>query len=623
MKYLLHRYTILLIDVLFTAISLLLAFLVRSEFHLPIRNQEFLSSSWPFFMLIQPAIFYLFGTHRLMISRITFEDSVRLLGSISAGTLLLALIVYPAHGFAFPRSIFILFPLILATQVISLRYFGRFLYERRKRLRRKGDQAPQTGAPRRTLVVGAGNSGIQLMRALRNNPAYRPIGFLDDDPALQGKELAGMPILGRVAQVVEVASRLQAEEVLLAIPSADGSLIRSILQSLLPLKIPVRILPRMLDSLEGRNPTSQLRQIRLDDLLRRAAIVFEDKRLADMVAGKRILVTGAAGSIGSELCRQLLKLGPQQLILVDMAESPLYEISRELEESGAATVVHVHLADITRLALLEPIFSQHHPQWVFHAAAYKHVPLLESHPHVAITNNLRGGLNVAELARRFQVERVLLVSTDKAVNPTNLMGMTKRILEHLFLAESRKGPRFSVVRFGNVLGSQGSIIPTFERQLAQGGPLTVTHPEIRRYFMTIPEAVQLVLQACSMGEGGEIYVLDMGEPVRILDLARDFIELNGFRPGVDIEIRFIGLRPGEKLFEELFSHQELMVETHHPKIRVAKGGPAPKEILRQVEELLAYAEQRDARAFSLLESLVPEAKWVRSQLLEDSQVTPF
>jgi FlaA1/EpsC-like NDP-sugar epimerase len=622
LKYLLHRYSILFIDVLFTVIALLLAFLVRSEFHLPIRNQEFLASSWPFFLLIQPAVFYLFGTHRLMISRITFEDSVRLLASIATGTLLLALIVYPAHGFAFPRSIFILFPLILAAQVISLRYFGRFLYERRKQLRRKVEQPPQTGAPRRTLVVGAGSSGIQLMRALRNNPAYRPIGFLDDDATLQGKELVGLPILGRVDQVVAVATQQQAEEVLLAIPSADGSLIRSILQSLVPLKIPVRILPRMLDSLEGRNPTSQLRQIRLDDLLRRAAIVLENECLSERVTGKRILVTGAAGSIGSELCRQLLKLGPQQLILVDMAESPLYEISRELEEAGAAKIVHVHLADITRLALLEPIFSQHRPQWVFHAAAYKHVPLLESHPHVAITNNLRGGLNVAELARRHQVERVVLVSTDKAVNPTNLMGMTKRILEHLFLAEGHGETRFSVVRFGNVLGSQGSIIPTFERQLAQGGPLTVTHPEIRRFFMTIPEAVQLVLQACSMGEGGEIYVLDMGEPVRILDLARDFIELNGFRPDVDIEIRFIGLRPGEKLFEELFSHQEVMVETPHPKIRVAKGGPAPKDILPQVEKLLTYAEQRDARAFALLESMVPEATWHRSQLWEDSQVTP-
>ncbi|MCB1052270.1 MAG: polysaccharide biosynthesis protein [Acidobacteria bacterium] len=614
MEILLNRYVILVIDLMFTALALFLAYFVRSEFHWPFRNDHFFYSSWPFFITIQPLIFYLMGTHRLIITRITFEDSVRLLSAIALGTLLLFVVVYSAHGFSYPRSIFILFPLILSSEVISLRYFGRYFYERRKRARRSLKPASSVLDAKRILIIGAGHSGIQLVRALLHHPSYKLVGFVDDDPGLAGKQLFGLSILGKVHEAAEMVAQYKVDEVLFAIPSADGSFVRQTLKDLRPLKVPVRILPRMLDSLDIKNPTTQLRSVKLEDLLRRSPVDLDLTQIKSLLAGKRILITGAAGSIGSEVCRQILHFHPEKLVLVDMAESPLYEIDRELSEYGTETQIHACLADITHQANLQHLFEVHQPEVVFHAAAYKHVPMLEHHPFIGILNNLAGGKNVADLACQYKCEKVVLISTDKAVNPTNLMGMTKRALEHYFRFKGQdSSTHFSIVRFGNVLGSQGSLIPTFERQLRKGGPLTVTHPEITRFFMTIPEATQLVLQAGAMGQGGEIFVLDMGESVRIYDLARDFIELSGFEVDNDIAIQITGLRPGEKLFEELFAQGEKEVSTQHPKIRRALGDQLPTQIEFLFSQTIQLALQTDRHAFQKLIEMVPEATWSPNQ----------
>ncbi|MCB1041449.1 MAG: polysaccharide biosynthesis protein [Acidobacteria bacterium] len=605
MNFLFNRYVILLLDAFFSLAAFWLSFFVRSEFQTDILYKEHFYHGIIPVVVIQTAVFLLLGTHKLSLLRITFEDSVRLLTSIAVGAGAAGGFLYFSHPSGYPRSIFVLYPMILAGLVISLRFFGRFAHEERHRTKKKA--AKPTGSVMKSIIIaGAGTSGVQLVRALRHQNRIRIVGFLDDDPLLQGKELCNLPILGRTEDVIQIAAKVPFQEIIIAMPSASGDRLKRLLGLLRPLGVPIKTMPNLTDFVEGKNPATQLRSINLEDLLRRDPVILDLSQIERHLRGNCVLVTGAAGSIGSELCRQIVQFMPDHLLLVDVAESPLYEIECELKERFPELNCTAVLLDLRDRSLLNDLFASHEPQIVFHAAAYKHVPMVELNPKSGIINNIEGGKNVADLALEFQCERFILISTDKAVNPTNLMGATKRVLEKYILGLNGRGNcRFITVRFGNVLGSKGSLIPIFERQLKQGGPLTVTHPEITRFFMTIPEATQLVLQAASMGRGGEIFVLDMGEPVRIMEIARDFIELHGFEVGIDVDIAITGLRPGEKLFEELFAINEAQEKTSHKKILMAKQS-AQVVVDAEVDRLIESATSQNGDIASVLKAIVPE-----------------
>jgi FlaA1/EpsC-like NDP-sugar epimerase len=438
---------------------------------------------------------------------------------------------------------------------------------------------------------------------------YEVVGFIDDDPAKQGIRIHDIPVLGQVEQLPEICKEKNIEEVAIAMPSATVPQRRRVVQVCQGTKVRFRTVPAMTDIATGKFKVSQIRDVDINDLLGREAIQLDTDLIEAFIKGKTTLVTGAGGSIGSEMSRQICRFGPKLLLLVEQAENPLFYIERELRESFPDIAMTAVICDITDKSRVEDIFGKYKPEIIIHAAAHKHVPLMEGNPGEAIKNNVVGSRTVADAADKFGASSFVMISTDKAVNPTSIMGSSKRVAE-LYVQDLNRTSKthFVTVRFGNVLGSEGSVVPIFKKQIAQGGPVTVTHPEMKRYFMTIPEASQLVLQAASMGKGGEIFVLDMGDPVKIVDLATELITLSGFRPGVDIEISFTGLRPGEKLFEELSIKGEDMQETRHPKIGIWKNIPMDRDHLRaKIEELVALAKIGEHPAIAAkIKELVPE-----------------
>jgi FlaA1/EpsC-like NDP-sugar epimerase len=453
------------------------------------------------------------------------------------------------------------------------------------------------GIVRRFLIVGAGNAGEALLREMirRKDSQYEVVGFVDDDPAKQGTEINGIPVLGKVDDLPAICNKQSIDEIAIAIPSASRKQLRHVVQVCQGAKIRFSTVPSLTDIAEGKLQVSQMRDVDINDLLGREVVNLDMEQIRVFLKDKVILVTGAGGSIGSEMCRQVCAFEPRTLLLLEQAENPLFFIERELLKSFPKVALESVIADITDKTRMEQLFTRYRPQVVIHAAAHKHVPLMEQNPGEAIKNNINGTRTVANAADAFGSECFVMISTDKAVNPTSIMGSSKRVAE-MYIQDLNVTSKthFVTVRFGNVLGSNGSVVPIFKQQIAAGGPVTVTHPEMRRYFMTIPEASQLVLQAATMGQGGEIFVLDMGEPVKIVDLARELITLSGFRPGEDIEIEFSGLRPGEKLFEELSIEGENMVPTKHPKIAVWKNIPKDRETLRtNIEKLLEVAHTQD------------------------------
>jgi FlaA1/EpsC-like NDP-sugar epimerase len=461
------------------------------------------------------------------------------------------------------------------------------------------------------LIVGAGNTGEALLREIHRMPVaeYEVIGFIDDDHAKRGINIHGIPVLGTVEQLPAICKEKNIEEVAIAMPSATVPQRRRVVQACQGTKVRFRTVPSMTDIASGRFRVSQIRDVDINDLLGREAVQLDTDAVETFIRGKTVLVTGAGGSIGSEMCRQICIYKPKFLLLVEQAENPLFYIERELRERWPDIPLAAVICDITDQVRVETIFDEYRPEVVIHAAAHKHVPLMEINPGEAIKNNVIGSRTVADAADKFGIGNFVMISTDKAVNPTSIMGSSKRVAE-MYVQDLNRTSKthFVTVRFGNVLASEGSVVPIFKKQIAQGGPVTVTHPEMKRYFMTIPEASQLVLQAASMGKGGEIFLLDMGEPVKIVDLARELITLSGFRPGEDIEIIFTGLRPGEKLFEELSITGEDMQETRHPKIGIWKNIPKDRDTLRKgIAELveLAKAGRHDAIA-AKIKQLVPE-----------------
>ncbi len=469
----------------------------------------------------------------------------------------------------------------------------------------------EAGRLKRFLIVGAGDAGEALLREIhRMSPVeYEVIGFIDDDRLKQGANIHGIPVLGMVEQLPDICADRNIEEIAIAMPSATPQQLRRVVQVCEGAKIRFRTVPSIADIASGKFTVSQIRDVDINDLLSREVVQLDEDLIEAFAREKTILVTGAGGSIGSEMCRQLCRFGPKLLLLVEQAENPLFYIERELQRRYPDVIIKAIICNITDKARVERIFEEYEPKIIIHAAAHKHVPLMEVNPGEAIKNNVMGTKIVADAADAYQATNFVMISTDKAVNPTSMMGSSKRIAEMYIQDLSRTSKtHFVTVRFGNVLGSDGSVVPIFKKQIAEGGPVTVTHPRMKRYFMTIPEASQLVLQAATMGKGGEIFVLDMGEPVEIVRLARELITLSGFRPGQDIEITFTGPRPGEKLFEELRIEGEDMQRTRHPKIRIWKNIPMDRDKLRAgIGELVAIAQkQNHNEIFEKIRELVPE-----------------
>jgi len=464
---------------------------------------------------------------------------------------------------------------------------------------------------RRFLIVGAGNAGEALLREVqrRSDMQYEVIGFIDDNPAKVGMSIHGISVLGTVDQLPAICEKNRIDEIAIAMPSATRKQLRRVVQACLGTKLRFSTVPLLTDIASGKLKVSQMRDVDINDLLGRDVIKLDLDEIEKYLKGRVILVTGAGGSIGSEMCRQVCAFSPKMLLMVEQAENPLFFIERELRQNFPAVSMQAVICDITDKSRVNQIFAQYRPEVVIHAAAHKHVPLMEANPGEAIKNNVVGTRTVADAADAYGVASFVMISTDKAVNPTSIMGSTKRVAEmYIQDLNNTSKTRFVTVRFGNVLGSNGSVVPIFKQQIAAGGPVMVTHPEMRRYFMTIPEASQLVLQAATMGSGGELFMLDMGEPVKIVDLARELITLSGFRLGEDIEIEFSGLRPGEKLFEELSIEGEGMLPTKHPKIAILNTIPKDRQVLRQhIDDLVAIAPGQDHQQIVAgIRQIVPE-----------------
>ena len=467
------------------------------------------------------------------------------------------------------------------------------------------------GVVPKLLVLGAGNAGENVVREVLRMPVmrYRIVGFLDDDSSKWGAQIHGFEILGPIDKIKEICAEHAVDEILIAMPSVTRDRLRRVVELCQGTNLRFKTLPALTDLIAGKASVKEIRDVEINDLLGRPPVRLDDEEIAKFIRGRVVLATGAGGSIGAEMCRQMARYAPRRLVLVEQAEPALFLIDQELRRSFKEIDFVPYIADICDAARVEAIFTREHPSAIVHAAAHKHVPMMEHDPGEALKNNIRGTRMVADAAHRHDVEKFVTISTDKAVNPTSIMGCSKRVAEmYVQGLSARSKTQFVTVRFGNVLGSSGSVIPIFREQIARGGPVTVTHPEMVRYFMTIPEAAQLVLHAASMGHGGEIFVLDMGEPVKIVDLAREMITLSGFRPDVDIKVEFCGMRPGEKLYEELAIDGEGVARTAHPKVGIWKNIPPDWDTLvPQIDRLVADADGlgRDETRRRLRE-IVPE-----------------
>jgi FlaA1/EpsC-like NDP-sugar epimerase len=591
-------------DLVWVPAAIYLAFWLRFNLgDIPPAYFQPLSMCVFFALPLQAATFWLLGLYRGIWRFASMPDLLRILKAVFLGAVLTFAAMFVWQRLAgIPRSVLILYPAILALGLAAPRMFYRWIKDRHLGLSAR--------ERKRALLIGAGRAGELLVRDLLKTGPYEPIGFLDDEQRRQGQELHGVRVIGMLSDINNILEHRDVEVVLIAIPSASHKVIQSIVRRCQSFSVPCRTLPSVSDLADGRVEVSRLRQVQIEDLLGRDAVHLDQPGIRQLLVDRTVLVTGAGGSIGSELCRQIIAHQPAQLILLDHGEFNLFNIDREMRALTAGVGIHAVLGDIRDEARMRWLIEQFGPHIIFNAAAYKHVPLVEENPAEGVKTNVLGTCRLADLAVEFGVEKFIQISTDKAVNPGNVMGASKRCAEIYCqnLNNRAADTSFITTRFGNVLGSAGSVVPIFHRQIENGGPITVTHPEITRYFMTIPEAVSLIMQAATMGKGGEIFVLDMGEPVKIVDLAEQMIRLSGMEPGSDIEIKFTGLRPGEKLFEELFHDAEALSATPHPKIRLSSSREVDWELLQQgLAELAASCATRDVELLHrCLNNLVPE-----------------
>ncbi len=578
-------------------------------------------------LLVKLLVFKWAGLYSRLWRYATISDMLAIVRGVGLATILLLVAnmgvwtlmssVWPLH---LPRSLPILDGFVTAIIVTGPRMFKRMLHSFGPGNGIKAGVTGKASTMRRVIVAGAGDAGVSVVRLLqqRRDDLRVPVAFVDDDAAKHGMRLHGIPVRGRLTDIPRLVTEFKVDEVIIAMPSAPGSKIREIVNMCEAAGVPSRNLPRLEDIVSGNITANALREVEIDDLLRREPIHTDMQAVAGFLEGRRVMVTGSGGSIGSELCRQILRCQPLEIILLGHGENSVFDISCELDRRveglhnlgrGRKPVIRRCIADIRDAERLCMLFKRFQPEVIFHAAAHKHVPLMEENPCEAVSNNIFGTGNLLTAADAAGVERFVMISTDKAVNPSSVMGATKRVAEMLVHnAALRTGRYYVAVRFGNVLGSRGSVVPLFRRQIAQGGPVTVTHPDMKRFFMTIPEAVQLVLQASVLGHGGEVFMLDMGEPLKVLDLARDMIRLSGLEPNRDIQIQFTGCRPGEKLVEELFIEGETYQRTQHAKVFVMPGANVSHEALDAglMDLTAAMKLANDAELIQTLKRLVPQ-----------------
>ena len=613
---------ILVIDALLLSAAWSSAWLLRFNFEIPAEGMGLLIRGLPLVVVIKIIIFSFFSLYQGMWRYTGIGDLFNVIKSTSVSSVLIVSLILFSHDFAgFSRSIPIIdwaltIIFISGCRLAMRLYFSadfmgtsigvnmsKFFTARRERKDRS----------KNILIIGAGDCGEMIYREIRDNTSlnYHVVGFIDDDPAKIGMKIHGIRVLGTTGELNAICSKLMVFEAIIAIPSANSDQMRNIVSNCKEGGVSFKTVPGMGELIDGKVTVRAIRDVAYSDLLGREVIQLEEERIGGYLENSRVLVTGAGGSIGSELCRQICRFGPARVVLFERAESPLYEIEMELKGSFPGVEIIPLLADVCDRNQLSQAFAVFQPQVVFHAAAYKHVPMLELQPWRAVKNNIIGTRNVIEISTDYSVDRFVFVSTDKAVRPASVMGASKRVAERLVQCQNGfglSGPRFVIVRFGNVVGSAGSVVPLFQKQIERGGPVTVTHPEVQRYFMTIPEASQLILQAAAMGQGGEIFILDMGTPIKIVDMAHDLIRMSGIEPDADIKIDYIGLRPGEKLYEELKTEGEGIVPTSHKKIMALRGEAYDEALLNgNIDELARLADKQDACEIkSKLQQIVPD-----------------
>ena len=602
---------LLLLDAAALILAPLTAFLVRFE------EFRWIGQNWqivlPYVLIaggLRLFVFFNLGMYRRLwrhasigeLKQILFAGFVAALIAAAVGLWLL-----PSSGIS-PRRVpfsVVFIDAFLTTAFAALpRLLARTVRMHNPRRRRNDPGRP-------ALIVGAGDTGKLVAKELLANPklGLDPVGFVDDDPAKQNHMLLELPIMGPLSSIKAVVEQHGISELIIAMPSARGDVVRKVVRAGLDCGVSTLTVPSLPELISAKTNGTSLREVEIQDLLRRDPIETDLAAVAELVTGETVLVTGAGGSIGSELCRQIARLAPARLVLLGHGENSIFDILHEIRADFPDVTVLPVIADVRDRKRIAAVFRQHRPHAVFHAAAHKHVPLMEENVIEAITNNIFGTINVVDAALDTSCTHFVFISTDKAVRPTSVMGATKRVAELIVQHAAVKYDRnFVSVRFGNVLGSRGSVVPTFLRQIRAGGPVTITHPEMQRYFMTIPEAVQLVLQAGALGRGGEVFLLDMGEPIRIVDIATDLIRLSGLTVGNDIEIKFTGMRPGEKLYEEMFFSAENVLTTDHPKVLRARNGILPEGVMRRIEALTRAAQEEhpDEELRKLLRTLVPD-----------------
>ena len=603
-------------DIFLTLISVLVSYLVRLELIAIFPTYQY-SLLWMLgaAVLIKPLVYYFFGIYRNVWRYASTRELLLILSAVTTASMILsaAMIGLFVMGtfYGFPRSVLIIDWLFTMAFIGGTRFIFRVLAE-----------SSSTGSDRSiipslrkkwVLVIGGGDAGAMVVREMLKNPQLnmKPIGFLDDDPSKQDSKIHGIPVLAPLDDIDQILSKHHVDEVVVAIPSASGKVVRQVTEVCRKRNIAFRTMPGIYELLGGAVSVSRLREVDIFDLLRREPVRIETEALGEVLQDRVVMVTGAGGSIGRELCRQIAQINPKRLLTLGHGENSIFSALMDLKDGFPHLEIIPLIADVRDLPRLEAIFSRWNPEVVFHTAAHKHVPLMESNIEEAVTNNILGTRNIVRVALANDVQRLVMISTDKAIRPVSVMGATKRVAEMLVLDAAHQHQRaFTVVRFGNVLGSRGSVVPRFKRQIASGGPITVTHPDMKRYFMTIPEAVHLVLQASAMSTGGENYILDMGQPVRIVDLAEDLIRLSGLEPGKDIEIVFTGIRPGEKLSEDLWDTGFAYSPTDHPDIhRVDSEEVLSSDKLKAiVEQLAEFARQGNPEAIqTLLSESIPGA----------------
>ncbi len=585
----------------------------------------------PLVLIVKIICFYFFDLYSGMWRYTSISDLLNVIKASCASTFIIVILILFSNRFeGFSRSVFLIDLCLTILFIAGFRLIVRLYFEQVSKKKRWRDTIRDLlknfltkgrGNSKNLLIIGAGDCGEKMYREIRDNAAlqYNVVGFLDDHPVKIGKKIHGVPVLSSIRDIKEAAKKVQADEALIAIPSASAQQMRRIVDYCKESGITFKTIPGYGELINGRVTINSIREVDFRDLLGREIIKLEEEKIGAYLQEQRVMVTGAGGSIGSELCRQICRYRPDKILLYERAESPLYEIELELKQAFEDVKIVPLLADIQNRCQLEKAFETFRPHTVFHAAAYKHVPMLELQPWKAIENNILGTHNLVDAANRFEVERFVFVSTDKAVRPANVMGASKRVVEVLIQNQNICGfskTRFMTVRFGNVVGSVGSVVPLFKKQIEKGGPVTVTHPDITRYFMTVPEACQLILQSGAMGQGGEIFLLDMGTPIRIDDMARDLIRLSGFEPDVDIKIKYIGLRPGEKLYEELITEGEGIMPTSHHKIMVLKGTECNLQVLNhRIIELADLASNQATEPIKeKLKQILPEYRPAESDL---------